>query len=313
MMDRTDRHFRRLARALSRHALLYTEMVTTGALLHGDHRRLAFDPAERPLALQLGGDDPAAVAACAGMAEEAGFDEVNLNVGCPSERVQQGRFGACLMREPERVAELVVAARAATRLPVTVKHRIGVDDLDRYEDMARFVEAVAAAGCGVFAVHARKAWLAGLSPRQNRDVPPLRYDDVYRLKADFPHLHVTLNGGVRDLAAVRVHLERVDGVMLGRAAYDDPYLLASADGAIFDVAAAARPSRWEVAEGYLAYAEEQLAEGEPLARVVRHLGGLYRGCRGGRRWRRVLTEQSLPGAGMTPLRQALRQLAAEAR
>ena len=230
MMDRTDRHFRFFLRRITRHTLLYTEMVTTGAVIHGDRERLlGFDLREKPVALQLGGDDPRALAECARIGEGFGYDEINLNVGCPSDRVQKGRIGACLMAEPERVADGVEAMRAAVSIPVTVKHRIGIDHLDRYEDMARFVTTVAAAGSDRFTVHARIAWLQGLSPKENRDIPPLRYDDVYRLKREHPDLSIEINGGVRSLDGVEEHLREVDAVMIGRAACDDPYLFAEAD------------------------------------------------------------------------------------
>ncbi|MDX1387987.1 MAG: tRNA dihydrouridine(20/20a) synthase DusA, partial [Acidobacteriota bacterium] len=230
MMDRTDRHYRRFVREITRRTLLYTEMITTGAVLQGDRDfLLGFSPEERPLALQLGGDDPEALSECARIAEDRGYDEVNLNVGCPSDRVRQGRFGACLMAEPERVADAVAAMREATSVPVTVKHRIGIDDLDRYEDMALFVRTVAGAGCDRFSVHARKAVLGGLSPKANRTVPPLRYEDVHRLKREHPGLRIEINGGIASLEEVRRQLEFVDGVMIGRAAYDDPFLLSTVD------------------------------------------------------------------------------------
>jgi len=313
MMDRTDRHFRFFLRQITRHTLLYTEMVTTGAILAGGRRDLlAFDDAEKPLALQLGGDDPTQLAACARIAEDMGYDEVNMNVGCPSDRVQQGRFGACLMAEPERVAAAVDAMRAAVALPVTVKHRIGVDDLDRYDDMARFVEVVAAAGCDRFSVHARKAWLQGLSPKENREVPPLRYDDVYRLKRELPHLRIEVNGGIRTLDDVRRHLEHVDGVMIGRAAYDDPYLFAAADVLFFDDDAPP-PSRREVVEAMIVYASRRLAEGVPLQRLTQPLLGLFAGQRGTRAWKRHLSENAhRRGAGAEVLREALERLPAEA-
>ena len=231
MMAWTDRHYRFFMRGLTRRTLLYTEMVTTGALLHGERaRHLDFSPEELPLALQLGGDDPQALADCARMAEAWGYSEVNLKRGLPeSNRVQSGNFGACLMAQPETVASAVQAMKNAVSIPVTVKHRIGVDDLDRYEDMANFVQIVSAAGADRFSVHARKAWLRGLSPKENRSVPPLRYEDVYRLKKEFPHLTIELNGGVRTLEEVKTHLKHIDGVMLGRAAYENPYLFATAD------------------------------------------------------------------------------------
>ena len=234
MMDRTDRHYRYFMRQITRHTLLYTEMITTAALLHGDPRRfLAYSEAEKPLALQLGGDDPAALSHCTRLAEDWGYDEVNLNVGCPSDRVKQGHFGACLMAQPEVVARAVEAMRRSTSLRITVKHRIGIDGLERYEDMERFVQVVAGAGCESFIVHARIAVLRGLSPKENRTVPPLRYEDVYRLKATFPQLHVGINGGIQSLPQAARHLEAVDGVMIGRAAYDRPFLFAEADSLFF--------------------------------------------------------------------------------
>ncbi len=240
-------------------------MVTTGAVLKGDRERsLGFDEREKPLALQLGGDDPRDLAACARIAEELGYDEVNLNVGCPSDRVQKGRFGACLMAEPERVADAVGAMRRAVALPVTVKHRIGIDDLDRYEDMRAFVETVAAAGCDRFSVHARKAWLSGLSPKQNREIPPLDYERVYRLKADFPALEIVINGGILDLEAAEAHLARgVDGVMIGRAAYQNPYVLAEVDRRFFGDSAAP-PSRAAVVRSLVSYAEAAGRRGVPV-------------------------------------------------
>lgn len=300
MMDRTDRHFRWFLRRITRHALLYTEMVTTGALLRGENpeRFLGFHPDERPLALQLGGDDAAELAECARMAEERGYDEVNLNVGCPSDRVQSGHFGVCLMGEPERVAEAVAAMREAVAIPVTVKHRIGFDDRDRYEDMLAFVDAVAAAGADRFTVHARKAWLQGLSPRENRDVPPLRYEAVYRLKAERPELVVEINGGVRSLDEARDHLGRVDAVMMGRAAYDDPFSLAAVDRELFGETAAEPATRRRVVGELLPYAEELVRRGEPLSRLTRHVLGLFAGRPGARAWRRHLSEHAhLDGAG----------------
>lgn len=306
MMDRTDRHFRFLLRQLTRETLLYTEMVTTGALLHGDRgRHLDFDAEERPLALQLGGDDPRELRACARLAADRGYDEVNLNVGCPSERVRKGNFGVCLMAEPRRVADAVAAMRGAVSLPVSVKHRIGFDELDRYEDMARFVDTVAAAGCDRFTVHARKAWLSGLNPKENRTVPPLRYREVHRLKRDFPDLLVEINGGVRSLAEVREHLAHVDGVMMGRAAYENPFLLAAADRELFG-AEAIPPSRRVVVEALLPYVERRLREGIPLKHLTRHLLHLFSGRPGARSWRRVLSERShLDGAGLEVITEAL--------
>jgi tRNA-dihydrouridine synthase A len=311
MMDRTDRHYRYFARQLSRRTLLYTEMVTTGAILHGDpERHLAFDPEEHPIALQLGGDDPSDLARAAELGAEYGYDELNLNVGCPSPRVQKGQFGVCLMAHPDRVAA-AVRAMAATGLPVTVKHRIGFDDRDRYEDMLRFVDVVAEAGPARFTVHARKAWLTGLDPKANRSVPPLRYDDVYRLKADRPELEVEINGGITTLAEARAHLARVDAVMVGRAAFDDPYLLAAADRELFGELEPG-PTRREVALRMADYADRRVAAGGGLASVTRPLLGLFAGCPGARAWRRELTLGAVrPGATGDVVRRALDSLPPE--
>ena len=308
MMDWTDRHYRYFMRQLTRETLLYTEMVTTGALLHGDRERLlGFSEEERPLALQLGGDDPEELAACARIAEAWGYDEVNLNVGCPSERVQRGRFGACLMAEPERVAACVAAMREAVALPITVKHRIGIDELDRYEDMARFVTIVAGGGADRFVVHARKAWLSGLSPKENRTIPPLRYEDVHRLKREYPQLTVELNGGVRSLEEAQRQLEHVDGVMIGRAAYETPYLLAEADRVFYGGGQV--PSRREVIQGMLPYIEEMLRRGVYLSRITRPMLGLFAHQPGARAWRRHLSEHAhREGAGTNVLLQALAYL-----
>lgn len=292
MMDCTDRHFRYFARLLSRRTLLYTEMVTTGALLHGDARRhLDFDASEHPLALQVGGSDPNELARAVRLAESWGYDEINLNVGCPSDRVQSGRFGACLMAEPGLVADCIAAMREASALPVTVKTRIGIDDCDAYALLDDLVTAVAAAGCTVFIVHARKAWLKGLSPKQNREVPPLRYDVVYRLKRERPDLNVVINGGIQTLDAARAHLEQVDGVMVGRDAYAQPYRLAAIDGLIYGDTTPA-PTREAVVEAYVPYVRDQLERGVPLGRLVRPILGLYQGCRGARHWRRYLSEHA---------------------
>lgn len=291
MMRCTDRHFRYLVRLISRRTLLYSEMVTTGAILEGDRdRHLEHSRCESPLVLQVGGDDPRALADAAALAETAGFDEVDLNVGCPSDRVREGRFGACLMREPEVVARAVAAMRERVAIPVTVKHRIGVDELDRYEDLRRFVATVAEAGCRTFTVHARIAWLDGLSPKENRDVPPLRYEDVYRLKTELPELEIVLNGGVGSLDEVEAHLEHVDGVMIGRAVYDDPYVLADADRRLFGDERPS-PTREEILAAYVVYCERRMREEEPLRRMTHHLRGLYRGRPGARRWRRFLAEE----------------------
>ena len=311
MMDRTDRHYRYFMRQITRRVLLYTEMITTAALLHGDPRRfLAFSEVEKPLALQLGGDDPAALAHCARLAEAWGYDEVNLNVGCPSDRVKQGHFGACLMAQPEVVARSVEAMRRATALRVTVKHRIGIDGLERYEDMERFVRVVAGAGCERFIVHARIAVLQGLSPKENRTVPPLRYDDVYRLKAAHPQLHVAINGGITTLEQAVKHLQAVDGVMIGRAAYDQPFLFAPADSLFFG-APLAPPSRRQVLEAMLPYLEKWTARGLPPHRITRHLLGLFAHQPAARAWRRLLSAQALTAdVAIKALRTALDDLPA---
>jgi tRNA-dihydrouridine synthase A len=309
MMDWTDRHCRALHRTLSRKARLYTEMVTTGAVLHGDPARLlAFGPDEHPLALQIGGSEPADVAAAARIGEDFGYDEINLNVGCPSDRVQSGRFGACLMREPERVADCMAAMKQAVRVPVTVKCRIGVDEQDPEESLFRLVDLCAAAGVTVFAVHARKAWLAGLSPKQNRDVPPLDYALVHRLKAERPDLTIVLNGGLGSLDEALPHLEAgLDGVMLGRAAYHDPGLLGQADRRLFGAGDDVAPEAAVLA--YRPYVQAELARGTPFYAMARHMLGLFHGRPGARAWRRILTVEGVkPGAGAEVLDRALEQV-----
>jgi tRNA-dihydrouridine synthase A len=305
MMDWTDRHCRFFLRLISRHTLLYTEMVTTGALIHGDRARfLRFDPAESPVALQLGGSDPEEMAACARMGEDWGYDEVDMNVGCPSDRVQSGRFGACLMAEPILVADCVAAMKASVRVPVTVKTRIGIDDRDSYESLCAFTDAVSAAGCDALVVHARKAWLKGLSPRENREVPPLRYDLVERLKQDFPALTIVVNGGIGSLGQAKVFLETLDGVMIGRAAYQDPWLLAAADREVFGDEHPL-PTPHEVVEAFVPYVERMLSEGVPLHAMTRHVLGLFQGRPGAKRWRRALSEKAhRPGAAEDLLREA---------
>ena len=291
MMDRTDRHFRVFMRCITRRTLLYTEMITTNALLRGDvASHLDFSPVEHPISLQLGGDDPADTAACARLAEQWGYDEVNLNIGCPSERVQSGNFGVCLMGDPERVRDCVAAMREACSLPVTVKHRIGYDDRDRYEDMLHFVDVVNESGPARFTVHARKAWLKGLSPKENRNVPPLRYTDVYRLKRDRPQLHVEINGGITALEACEEHLQHVDAVMLGRAAYDTPWLFATVDQRFYGDPHA--PDRFAVVEQMLPYVEERLAAGNRVGHIAKHMLNLFVGEPGGRKWRRALAESA---------------------
>lgn len=310
MMAHTDRHFRYLLRLLSGRVMLYSEMLTTGAVLNGDpSRRLAFDPSEHPVGLQLGGSDPVELARAAAVAEATGYDEINLNVGCPSDRVREGRIGACLMAEPRLVAECVAAMRTAVRIPVTVKSRIGIDDRDSYEDLVRFIEPVAAAGCTVFIVHARKACLNGLSPRENREIPPLRHEYVHRLKREFPHLEIILNGGICSLAEVKEHLAHVDGVMIGRAACDDPYVLAGADREIFGTRTLPA-TRHEVLERFMDYMETRLALGDALHGMARHALGLFHGQPGARAFRRRLSLQSTsPGAGIEVMREALAQVA----
>jgi tRNA-dihydrouridine synthase A len=306
MMEWTDRHCRFFHRLLTRRTLLYTEMVTAAAILFGDKEKLlGFDPFEQPLALQLGGSDPAQLAKAARIAADYGYDEINLNVGCPSDRVQEGRFGACLMAEPQVVAECVSAMRAAVSVPVTVKCRIGIDDQDSEEDFNRFVEAVCAAGCRTFIVHARKAWLQGLSPRENRDVPPLDYGRVYRLKAARPELTVVINGGIKTLDEAARHLEFVDGVMLGRAAYQNPAMLAEVDARLYGDPAGARDLA-AVFAAMTEYAARQVARGEKLSFITRHMLGLYQSVPGARAFRRHLTTESVkPGAGVEVMRQAI--------
>ncbi len=307
MMDLTDRHCRYFLRLLSREALLYTEMVTTGALLHGDrHRFLRHDPAEQPLALQLGGSDPAALASCARFGEEAGYREINLNVGCPSDRVQNNKIGACLMAEPERVADCIAAMQAAVRIPVTVKCRTGIDDLDSLEYLSRFVEQVARrGGCRTFIIHARIALLQGLSPKENREIPPLNYERVYTIKRYFPELEVVVNGGIATLEACHEHLRHVDGVMLGREAYHNPWLLNEVDAQLFGRPQRER-TRHDVIEDFLPYVERELAQGTPLHHMTRHVLGLFQGQPGGKRFRRHLSENAnRRGAGLDVLRAAL--------
>lgn len=298
MMDWTDRHCRYFLRLISRRTLLYTEMITTGAILRGDRARLiGFDPLEHPVALQIGGIDPAELAECTRIAEGHGYDEVNLNLGCPSDRVQMAQFGACLMAEPARVARGVAAMISATSLPVTVKTRIGIDERDSYEELQAFVRALADVGCRSFAIHARKAWLSGLSPKENREVPPLCWDVVHRLKADNPNLEIVLNGGIKTLDQAETQLGNVDGVMIGRAAYHDPFMLASVDARFFGDTTPSS-SRAEVIDGLLPYIERCRARGTPLKSITRHILGLFQGVPGARVWRRHLsTEAYRPDAG----------------
>jgi tRNA-dihydrouridine synthase A len=306
MMDWTTRHCRYFMRLLSRHTRLYTEMITTGAILHGNTGRwLDYNPSEHPIALQIGGSDPRALARAARLAEQWGYDEINLNCGCPSERVRDGRFGACLMAEPELVADCLHAMREAVGVPVTVKTRLGIDDRDDYEFLARFVAKVRAAGCRALILHARKAWLSGLSPQENREIPPLVYERVYRTKRDFPDLEVVLNGGIRTLDQAARELGQVDGVMIGREACENPYLLAGIDVRLFG-STQPSPTRRAVVAAYRDYAYRELAAGTPLAPLVRHLLGLFHGEPGARRWRRTLSELAhRPGASIEVVDRAL--------
>ena len=310
MMDWTDRHCRYLLRLISPSILLYTEMVTAAAVVHGDRQRLlAFDDAEHPLALQLGGSDPAEMANAARIAEQSGYDEVNINVGCPSDRVKSGRFGACLMAEPGRVADCVAAMVAAVTLPVTVKCRIGIDDREDYDFLRDFVATVSAAGCEVFVIHARSAILSGLSPKQNREVPPLRYEYVHRIKREFPQLTVVLNGGIRSLDAVRVQSGQVDGVMIGREAYHNPWFLAAIER---DVLGGSGPKdRAAVVRAWIPYVQRQLEAGQRLSAMSRHGLGLFAGQPGARAWRRTLSELApRPGAGVEVIESALSRIEA---
>ena len=292
MLDWTDRFCRYFLRLISRRALLYTEMVTTGALLHGDRNHLLqFDPIEHPLALQLGGSDPEQLSRSARLGEKWGYDEINLNLGCPSDRVQSGRFGACLMSEPELVADCINAMYESVAIPVTVKQRIGIDHLDSYQLLCDFVGKLSHAGCRTFIVHARKAWLQGLSPKENREIPPLSYNTVYRLKRDFPTLEIIINGGIRSINECETHLSLVDGVMIGREAYQNPWMLSQVDARLFGEETPAH-TRERVIEGLLPFVERELAAGVPLNRITRHILGLFHGQPGARAWRRCLSSQS---------------------
>lgn len=286
MIDWTTTDYRYFARLFNPHTYLYTEMISTGALIHGNtDRHLRYDASEQPLVLQLGGADINEMTHCARLAEQRGFAEVNINVGCPSDRVQHNKIGACLMAEPETVADLVKHMQAAVDIPVTVKHRIGIDHFDSYEFMHHFVETVAGAGCERFIVHARTAWLQGLSPKQNREIPPLRYEDVYRLKQDFPSLAIEINGGITTVDEIKTHLQHVDGVMIGRAAYQNPYILAEA----MSLWGEPLPTREDILTALIPYLHEQVAKGEPLPSIARHFLGLFQGLPGARKWRQALS------------------------
>ncbi|MBK8186572.1 MAG: tRNA dihydrouridine(20/20a) synthase DusA [Cellvibrio sp.] len=305
MMDWSDTHCRYFWRLLTQKAVLYSEMVTTGALIHGDRKRfLDFNTCEHPLALQLGGSNPKDLALCARMAEDWGYDEVNLNCGCPSDRVQNNMIGACLMAEPELVAECIASMQNAVSIPVTVKHRIGIDHQDDYQDMAKFVSTVAATGCKTFIVHARKAWLKGLSPKENREVPPLDYDKVIQLKNEFPQLEIIINGGITNLDQSEHLLKNLDGVMVGREAYSNPYMLAEVDQQLFSID---KPtvSRETVFEQFIEYCEENIARGIKLSHMTRHILGLFQGQPGARSFRRILSEKGpRPDAGIEVLKEA---------
>ncbi|MGX8941872.1 tRNA dihydrouridine(20/20a) synthase DusA [Symbiopectobacterium sp. Eva_TO] len=306
MLDWTDRHCRYFHRQLTRQTLLYTEMVTTGAIIHGKGDYLAYSDTEHPVSLQLGGSDPAALAQCAQLAEQRGYDEINLNVGCPSDRVQNGRFGACLMAEAELVTDCIKAMRDRVSIPVTVKTRIGIDDQDSYAFLCDFVHTVAERGhCDTFIIHARKAWLSGLSPKENREIPPLDYPRVYQLKRDFPALTIAINGGVKTLEEAKTHLTQLDGVMMGREAYQNPGLLLDVDSQLFGIDAPA-VSPFSVVEAMYPYIEHELTNGTYLGHITRHMLGLFQSIPGARQWRRHLSENAhKPGAGIPVVEAAL--------
>lgn len=306
MLDWTTRHQRYFMRLMTKHSLLYTEMITTGALIYGDRDRyLQYNKEEHPIALQLGGSDPKDMFQCAKMAEDYGYDEVNINVGCPSERVQKGAFGACLMLEPELIAECIGEMKVATsNTLMTVKSRIGVDNHDSYEALTQFIDVISTAGCQTFIVHARKAWLKGLSPKENREVPPLHYETVYQLKQDFPEIEFVINGGIKTLEESNDHLKYTDGVMLGREAYHNPYLLAQVDQLIYNIEGVV-PTRQQILELFIEYVEKQLQRGVPLSHMTRHILGLFHAQPGAKAWRRHLSENaSKRGAGLEVLQRA---------
>jgi tRNA-dihydrouridine synthase A len=312
MMDRTDRHYRYFMRQISRHTLLYTEMITTQAIIHGDRSKLLdFSILEKPLVLQIGGDNPAQLAESAKIGADWGYDAINLNIGCPSPRVQSGNFGACLMTQPELVATAVGAMIKAVDIPVTVKHRIGVDECDRYQDMVNFVRIVSEAGCTNFTVHARKAWLQGLSPKENRNVPPLRYQDVYRLKQDFPHLFIEINGGITTVEQIQTHLKSVDGVMVGRAAYDRPYLFANVDRDIYGEDVIPQ-TRHQIVEAMLPYIESWVSKGTRLNSISRHMLQLFAEQPGTKVWKRYISQNAcLSGADALTISAALTEVEAK--
>ncbi len=305
MLDWTTRHCRYFHRQFSQHALLYTEMITAPAIIHAKYDLLEYNPEENPVALQLGGSDPKQLAHCTKLVEERGYAEVNLNVGCPSDRVQNGMFGACLMGKADLVADCIKAMRDAVQIPVTVKHRIGIDDLDSYEFLCNFIEKVQAYS-NDFIVHARKAWLSGLSPKENREIPPLDYERVYQLKRDFPHLNISINGGIKTIEEIKHHLQFVDGVMVGREAYQNPSLLGEIDSQIFGENRPLVTAR-EAVEKMLPYIEKELAKGVYLNHIVRHMLGAFQNCKGARQWRRHLSENACKaGANVSVVEEALK-------
>ena len=312
MLDWTDRHCRYFHRLLTSQSLLYTEMVTTGAIIHGKGDFLKYNQEEHPVALQLGGSNPTDLATCAKLAQERGYDEINLNVGCPSDRVQNGRFGACLMGEAQLVADCVKAMKEVVDIPVTVKTRIGIDDQDSYEFLVDFITTVSEqAECKDFTIHARKAWLSGLSPKENREIPPLDYPRVYQLKRDFPHLAMGINGGVKSLDEALVHLDIMDGVMVGREAYQNPYMLAEVDSKIFGLDMPVK-KRSQVIHEMFPYIEQQLSNGSYLGHISRHMIGLFQNMPGARQWRRYISENAhKPGAGIEVLEAALAKIPSE--
>ncbi|TKF22810.1 tRNA dihydrouridine(20/20a) synthase DusA [Vibrio genomosp. F6] len=312
MLDWTDRHCRYFHRLLSQQTLLYTEMVTTGAIIHGKGDFLAYSEQEHPIALQLGGSNATDLATCAKLAQERGYDEVNLNVGCPSDRVQNGRFGACLMAEPQLVADCVAAMKDVVDIPVTVKTRIGIDDHDSYEFLTDFISTVSEkGGCEQFTIHARKAWLSGLSPKENREIPPLDYERAYQLKRDFPHLVLALNGGIKTLEESKEHLQHLDGVMIGREAYQSPYILAEVDQQIFGLDQPVK-KRTQVVEEMLPYIEKELAAGASLGHITRHMLGLFQSMPGARQWRRYISENAhKKGSGIEVVEAALAKIPKE--
>ncbi len=310
MMEWTDRHFRYLVRLMTKHTRLYTEMLTAGALIHGDRERfLRFDESEHPIALQLGGSDPIEMAQSAKWGEQAGYDEININVGCPSDRVQAGRFGVCLMREPALIAECVTAMRNQVNIPITVKCRIGVDHDDSYDFLCHFVDSIKQAGCETLIVHARKAWLKGLNPKQNREVPKLDYQRIYQLKIDNPNMNIVINGGINTIEDIKLHLKHVDGVMIGRQAYKHPEFLLNVDKEIYGQANSKQPSMNDVIHEYAMYVEKNIKQGIPLKSMAKHILNLYQGIPGAKKWRRHLSENMhKPDVGVDLIYQGLEKM-----